>query len=55
MKLVILAATGGVGQQLLRQSLDAGNEVTAVVRNPAVRGREDVFFGRRRQPHCPGW
>jgi putative NADH-flavin reductase len=35
MKLVILAATGGVGQQLLRQALGAGHEVTAVVRNPA--------------------
>jgi putative NADH-flavin reductase len=34
MKLVIVAATGGVGQQLLRQALGAGHEVTAVVRNP---------------------
>jgi len=35
MRLTILAATGGVGGQLLRQALDAGHEVTAVVRNPA--------------------
>jgi putative NADH-flavin reductase len=35
MKLAIMAATGGVGQQLLRQALDAGHDVTAVVRNPA--------------------
>jgi putative NADH-flavin reductase len=35
MKLTIIAATGGVGQQLLRQALDAGHDVTAVVRNPA--------------------
>ena len=35
MKLAIIAATGGVGQQLLRQALDAGHDVTAVVRNPA--------------------
>ena len=35
MKLAIVAATGGVGQQLLRQALDAGHDVTAVVRNPA--------------------
>src|SRR5579863_7641206 len=34
MKLAIIAATGGVGQQLLRQALDAGHDVTAVVRNP---------------------
>lgn len=35
MKLAIIAATGGVGQQLLRQALDAGHDVTAVARNPA--------------------
>jgi putative NADH-flavin reductase len=35
MKLAIIAATGGVGQELLRQALDAGHDVTAVVRNPA--------------------
>jgi putative NADH-flavin reductase len=35
MKLAIIAATGGVGEQLLRQALDAGHDVTAVVRNPA--------------------
>ncbi|MEZ0067320.1 putative NADH-flavin reductase [Streptacidiphilus sp. MAP12-20] len=35
MKLTIVAATGGIGRQLLAQSLAAGHEVTAVVRNPA--------------------
>jgi putative NADH-flavin reductase len=35
MKLAIVAATGGVGEQLLRQALGAGHDVTAVVRNPA--------------------
>jgi putative NADH-flavin reductase len=35
MKLAIMAATGGVGQELLRQALAAGHDVTAVVRNPA--------------------
>jgi putative NADH-flavin reductase len=34
MKLTIFAATGGVGRQVLAQALDAGHEVTAVVRNP---------------------
>jgi uncharacterized protein YbjT (DUF2867 family) len=34
MKLTIIAATGGVGRQLLAQALDAGHDVTAVVRNP---------------------
>lgn len=35
MKLTIIAATGGVGRQLLAQALDAGHEVTAVARTPA--------------------
>jgi nucleoside-diphosphate-sugar epimerase len=35
MKLTIIAATGGVGRQLLRQATDAGHDVTAVARNPA--------------------
>lgn len=35
MKLTIIAATGGVGRQLLSQALHAGHDVTAVARNPA--------------------
>lgn len=35
MKLTIVAATGGVGRQLLSQALDAGHDVVAVARNPA--------------------
>ena len=34
MKLTIFAATGGIGRQILEQSLDAGHDVTVVVRNP---------------------
>lgn len=34
MKLTLFAATGGVGRHLLAQALDAGHEVTAVVRRP---------------------
>lgn len=34
MKIVILAATGGIGRELLDQAFAAGHEVTAVVRNP---------------------
>jgi putative NADH-flavin reductase len=34
MRVTIFGATGGIGAELLRQSLDAGHEVTAVVRNP---------------------
>ena len=34
MKLCILGATGGVGRQVLTQALEAGHEITALVRNP---------------------
>src|ERR1700760_4788507 len=34
MKLVIAAATGGIGRELMRQALAAGHEITAVVRRP---------------------
>lgn len=35
MRLTIFGATGGTGTQLVRQALDAGHQVTAVVRDPA--------------------
>ena len=34
MKLTIVAATGGIGRQLLEQAVAAGYDVTAVARNP---------------------
>jgi uncharacterized protein YbjT (DUF2867 family) len=34
MKLTVVAATGGVGRQLLEQAVAAGHDVTAVARNP---------------------
>ena len=34
MKLTIFAATGGIGRQISEQAVDAGYDVTAVVRNP---------------------
>jgi putative NADH-flavin reductase len=47
MRLTIFGATGGTGVQVARRALDAGHEVTAVVRDPAglpseVRGCADV-------------
>lgn len=35
MRLTIFGATGGTGTQLVRQALDEGHDVTAVVRDPA--------------------
>ncbi|MFF5208873.1 NAD(P)-dependent oxidoreductase [Streptosporangium sp. NPDC000396] len=35
MKITLFGATGGTGREVLRQALDAGHEVTAVVRDPA--------------------
>jgi putative NADH-flavin reductase len=34
-RLLIIGATGGTGQQLVRQALEVGHEVTAFVRTPA--------------------
>ncbi|MEU9702837.1 NAD(P)H-binding protein [Streptomyces sp. NPDC047981] len=35
MKLTVFGATGGIGREIVRQALDAGHDVTAVVRDPA--------------------
>ena len=40
MKLTIIAATGGVGRELLEQAVAAGHDVTAVVRSPGKLSRE---------------
>jgi putative NADH-flavin reductase len=40
MKLTIIAATGGVGRELLEQAVAAGHDVTAVVRNPRKLSRD---------------
>jgi putative NADH-flavin reductase len=35
MKITVFGATGGIGGHLVRQALDAGHDVTAVVRDPS--------------------
>ena len=39
MKLTIIAATGGVGREVLEQAVAAGHDVTAVVRNSGKLSR----------------
>jgi putative NADH-flavin reductase len=41
-KLVVVAATGGIGRNVLHQAVAAGYEVTAVVRRPAALRGEPV-------------
>ena len=48
MKLTIIAATGGVGRQVLHQALNAGHDVTAVARNPAKLQAEVLASGAGR-------
>ena len=40
MLITVFGATGGTGQQVIRQACEAGHEVTAVVRDPARFGIE---------------
>ncbi|MDG4857236.1 NAD(P)H-binding protein [Streptomyces sp. T-3] len=35
MRITVFGATGGIGQEVVRQALEAGHQVTAVVRDPA--------------------
>jgi putative NADH-flavin reductase len=48
MKLTIVAATGGVGRELLGQALAAGHDVTAVVRSPGKLPGEVRTAGKAR-------
>ena len=43
MKILVLGATGGVGQEIVRQGLEHGHEITAFVRS---RGRLEALDGR---------
>src|SRR5215469_2004965 len=45
MKILVLGATGGIGQEIVRQGLEHGHEITAFVR---ARGRLDAVDGRIR-------
>lgn len=44
MNLVVFGASGGTGQEIIRQALDQGHEVTAFVRNPKKLQIKDSKF-----------
>lgn len=48
MRFTVFGATGGTGRQLVQQALDAGHEVTAVVRDPARLPVRDEASVRQR-------
>ncbi|WP_369171659.1 NAD(P)-dependent oxidoreductase [Streptomyces sp. R28] len=56
MKLTVFGATGGTGKEIVRQALDAGHQVTAVVRDPArftVTGEQlEVFSADLADPQA---
>jgi putative NADH-flavin reductase len=56
MKLTVFGATGGIGQEIVRQALESGHQVTAVVRDPArltVTGAGlEVFRADLRDPEA---
>ncbi|MFF4347905.1 NAD(P)-dependent oxidoreductase [Streptomyces sp. NPDC001530] len=56
MKLTVFGATGGIGQEIVRQGLESGHQVTAVVRDPArltVTGAGlEVFRADLRDPEA---
>ena len=51
MKVTVFGATGRIGEQVVRQALDAGHKVTAVVRDPA---RFDVIHPALEVVAVPG-
>ena len=54
MKLTVCGATGRIGRQVVRQALESGNEVTAVVRDPARLPVRDLHgSGWPRSPTSP--
>jgi hypothetical protein len=55
MKVVLLGATGFVGSALLKEALDRGHKVTAIVREPEKLEKRDGLIPRTGDEagHCP--
>ncbi|MFF1358653.1 NAD(P)-dependent oxidoreductase [Streptomyces sp. NPDC058297] len=56
MRITVFGATGGIGQEIVRQALASGHQVTAVVRDPArftvTGGDLEVFRADVRDPEA---
>src|SRR5262249_39202139 len=56
MRIAVFGATGATGRQVVDQALEAGHEVTALVRSPASLGvrhpRLEVVTGDVKQPQA---
>ena len=51
MKIAVLGATGPSGVQVVKEALERGHDVTAIVRNPD-KMRESVRDGRLKVNYC---
>src|SRR5213082_3586408 len=54
MKLLLLGATGGTGRQLLSQALEAGHEMTALIRSPERLNAQEHLLVRAGDAAVPG-
>ena len=53
MKVVLLGATGFVGSALLKEALDRGHRVTAIVRDPENLEKRDGLIPRKATSTTP--
>lgn len=47
MKIAIIGATGQAGSRIMKEAMDRGHEVTAIVRNASKLGETSAVFWRK--------